>query len=500
MLEKYCDILIVGTELPGLITGAFLSRRGLSVQVVDSDFYADHPHLPDPKCITHAQSKLLKSIMGRLNVPEIMIQNFLTKESNMQAVFPGHRIDVLSNPLFYYDELEREFPASANELKALYEKQASIRFKIDINDLYAKLIPSTWSERRAFNHFATEHQLNEKEQGFLDLIAKHPTLNVFFEAQYLLAYQTLMDNPLSYQIAELLNPSDGEVFSMISGARSLKNLLLERIVSHDGHVRKKCSVSQLLTRNGTVEGIELAESQEQVLARYVLWNAPLGKLASLVPNKWRYRGFKKSFQNFETPSHWFSTRYIIKHEYVPTPMKKNLILVQDPKKELQGANFLFVNVSEPSRSGQCYIDVHFLLPKSALSENYEFFVPYFKAVEQNLLKVLPFAERELRHVFPLRSDAQSVDTLFPMNENDFDVFKYSAENNGVLQKQAKTFLDLFQLNFKTPFPNFFISHPYVFYGLGLDSKLTLGLKITDLIWQEVEKDKKRAMKSERRIA
>lgn len=500
MLEKYCDILVVGTELPGLITAAFLSRRGLSVQIVDSDFYSDHPHLPDPKCITHAQSKLLKSIMGRLNVPEIQLQAFLSKESNLQAIFPGHRIDILGNPLFYYDELDREFPLMSEDIKSLYEKQASLRFKLDVNDLYAKLIPSTWSERRAFARFTEEHKLNEKDSDFLNLVQKHPTLKTFFSAQYLLAYQTQLENPLAYQVAELLNPGDGEVFSIISGSRSLKNLLIERITNHEGHVRKKCSVNQLLIRNGTIEGVELAESQENVLARYVLWNAPLGKLKTLIPNKWRYRSFKKSFQNFETPSHWFSSRYVIKQDYVPAPMKKNLIVVQNPKKDLHGENFLFINVSEPNRSGQCYLDVHFLLPKSALNENYDFFVPYFKNIEKHLLKLMPFADQELRHIFPLKSDAETLDTLFPMNENDFDVFKYSAENNGVLQKQAHNFLELFPLNYKTQLPNLFVSHPYVFYGLGLDAKLTLGLKITDIIWQEVEKDKKRAMKSERRIA
>ena len=38
MLEKYCDILVVGTELPGLVSAAFLARRGLSVQILDTNY------------------------------------------------------------------------------------------------------------------------------------------------------------------------------------------------------------------------------------------------------------------------------------------------------------------------------------------------------------------------------------------------------------------------------------------------------------------------------
>lgn len=500
MLEKYCDIQIVGTELPGLITAAFLAKRGLSVQVIDPDFYSDHPHLPDPVCITHAQSKLLKSIMGRLNVPEMTIQNFLGDESNLQAVFPSHRIDVLSNPLFYYDELEREFPTHLEELKSFYEKQANLRFQIDVNDFYSHLIPNTWGERRAFKNFVLQHNLNQKGKEFFDLVEKHPTLSAFFRAQFLLAYQSSMKSPFAYQIAELLNPGDGEVFSLLAGSRRLKKLLIDRITANDGHIRKKCFPQNLLIRNGVMEGVELSESQEHVLSRYVVWNTSLTKLEKLLPNKWKYRNFKKECLNFETPYHWFTARYQIAAQYIPEPMKRNLISVQNPQKELNGVNFLYINLSDPTRSDQRYLDVHFLLPKSALEENYAFFKPYFEKIELVLKKFLPFSQDSLKHVFPLPNDSESLETLFPMNENDFDVFKYSAEQNGVLQKNPNHFNDLFSLNYRSPAPNLFVSHPYVFYGLGLDAKLTLGLKVTDIIWQEFEKDKKRAMKSERRIA
>src|SRR5689334_20764934 len=110
MLEKFCDILVIGTELPGLITGAFLARRGLSVQVVGADFYSDHPQMPDPLCLTHMRSRLLKSILGRLNVPENSIQHFLSRETQLQVIFPDRRIDVLSNPMGFSEEIEREFP------------------------------------------------------------------------------------------------------------------------------------------------------------------------------------------------------------------------------------------------------------------------------------------------------------------------------------------------------------------------------------------------------
>jgi hypothetical protein len=62
-------------------------------------------------------SKLLRSILGRLNVPEVTIQSFLKQESNLQVIFPKHRIDVFANPLTYSEEIDREFSAQQDQLK-----------------------------------------------------------------------------------------------------------------------------------------------------------------------------------------------------------------------------------------------------------------------------------------------------------------------------------------------------------------------------------------------
>ena len=160
MLEHYCDIIVIGTDFPGLVTAAFLAKRGLSVQVIDSDLFLDHEKLPDPVCMTNLHSKMLRSIMGRLNVPELTIQNVLSRESNLQVVFPHHRIDVFNNSLTYFEELDREFPERESELKAFYESQAKLRHRTDVSDLFQHLIPYKWSEKRQFNKFIKDSKTN----------------------------------------------------------------------------------------------------------------------------------------------------------------------------------------------------------------------------------------------------------------------------------------------------------------------------------------------------
>lgn len=500
MLDKFCDILVIGKELPGLVTGAFLARRGLSVQLIDTNFYADHPTEPDPVCLTHVKSKLLRSILGRLNVPENTIAQFLSQESSLQVIFPKNRIDIFENPLFYEEELDREFPHYQQKLKNFYETLSRVRHQVDINELFQHLIPASWRERSQFKKFIREQNLNEKSADYQNMIESDRVLGSYLKSQSLLAHHAICEEPLAQQVAELFNPSDGGIFSVMSGQQGLVDILTGSLTSFDGKIRNKSIVNRLLFRNGVFEGVELAGSQETILAKYVIWNTSLEKLGDVLPNKWRFRGLKKNCGLYPARQYWFTARFILPNTHVPGPMKRNSLIIRDPGRPLTSTNMLYLQQRPVRNTENTYIDVNFLLPTSALDEKFAYFQPFFDEIQTTLTGLMPFSEKQLKRVFPRDMNTESQDTLFPLHESDFEVFLHSAAIHGVIQYQHECFADYFKLHYRTPSPNLFLSHPNVFLPFGLDAKLTLGLKITDIIWQEAEKEKKRAIKSERRIA
>src|SRR3990167_2778035 len=162
MLERYCDTLIIGTELPGLITGAFLARRGLTVHVLDIDLFSRNEKEPDPFCVAHLHSKLLRSILGRLNIPENDIQWLQATDSPLQVIFPDKRIDLASNPVTFYEELEREFPEDQEKLKLFYENLARIKHEVETQQLYSLILPTSFRERRQLKKFAKAHGLDRR--------------------------------------------------------------------------------------------------------------------------------------------------------------------------------------------------------------------------------------------------------------------------------------------------------------------------------------------------
>jgi len=500
MLERYCDALIIGTEISGLITASFLARRGLSVHVLDLNPYAQNEKEPDPFCVAHLHSKLLRSILGRLNIPENDIQHLShTSDSPLQIIFSKKRIDISANPVTFYEELEREFPAQHNELKLFYESLANIKHQVEAQALYSLIIPTSFRERRQLMKFVKSHGLDQRLGELGISIDKNSSLKSFIMAQLKLVTYTHMESPFAFQVAELLNPSEGEILSVQGGHQYLKKLFLERVNHHEGAYRPESKIEELLYKNGIFEGAKLAGLEGNILSRYIIWNTDLKRLTDYLPKQFRYRKLKKIIRNLNPSAHWFTSHYLLPKKFIPKPMKKNLIIIEDPDKDLFETNFLYVQVKDKNQE-TTKLSVSYLLKPEALKADDSYFSPIHQKILETLRFIIPFADHHLTHFFPTTQKVKNEETLFPLGDDDFEIFKQTARAHPIYFQKAKSFVDLFPISYKTPAPNLYLTSSEILGSMGYEGKFMLGLKITDLIWNDVEKEKKHAMKLERRIA
>lgn len=499
MIERYCDALVIGTDLSGLITAAFLARRGLTVHVLDLDPYARNAKEPDPFCVAHLHSKLFRSILGRLNIPENDIQSLSGQESPLQLIFPKKRIDISANPILFYEELEREFPHHHEELKMFYESLARIKHEVEMQQFYSLILPTTFRERRKLMKFVRAHGLDKHLHDLPLPLKQVPELASFIMAQLKLVTYVHNENPFAFQVAELLNPSEGEIFSVRGGHQQLKRLFIERVEHHEGAYRPEAQIENILYRDGIFEGVSLSGLEGNILAKYVIWNTHLKKLGEYLPKLWRFRGLSKAIQKIKPTAHWFTTNFELPAQFIPPMMKENLILIQDPDKDLRGENFLYVQLKLKD-SFTAKLSVSYLQEPAALDFDESAFLSLHQKIKLMLLELMPFAGDNLVNTFPLSEKTENDETLFPLEENDFEIFKESAQQNAIYDFKAKSFSDLFPLTYKTAAPNLFLTAPEIMGSLGYEGKFMLGLKVTDLIWEDVKKEKKWAMKNERRIA
>lgn len=498
MFERYCDALIIGTEIPGLITAAFLARRGLSVQVVDASPQTNQDH-PDPFCISHLHSKLLRSILGRLNVPENEIQSLASHNRPIQFITPKKRIDFYSNPTDFYEELEREFKDDFQNLKDFYENLAHIKHRVNFNNLYEQLFPSSFKEKREFKKFIKEHALNQKISHQNHSWKENDWIKYFFKAQIQLLTHSFLDDPFLFQAAELLNPSDGEILSIRGGHHFLKDIFLNRIKSHEGHYRHDSHIEEMIIEDGVFTGIKVSDSEAPILSRYIVWNTDLKKLTEYLPPLFRFRKLKKEIKKIEPYAHWFTCQFRIKTKWISESMQENLIMVSNPNEKLEGDNYLYIQLEKEEEEEDTTISVNYLLPKKQLEKNDQYFTLIHKRIQKKIMALIPFSVKGIEYIFPLQETKQT-DTLFPLEEDHFKLFRHYAMNNPVYEIQTKGFKDLFPLDFKTPAPNLFLTSQEIGQNLGSEGQFMLGLKVTDCIWNDVKEVKKNAMKGKRRIA
>lgn len=497
MLERYCDALVIGTDIPGLITAAFLARRGLTVKVLDLNLYQDHPHLPDPRVISCLHSKYLRSIIGRLNVSESTIYKFNNRNQPLQILFQKHRLDICSQVAEFYQELRREFGGDFDKIKSFYDHLAQLKHTVSFRELIHDLLVQGFFNRRKATINQRKHNLDDQFKNFDSYF--DPKVKAFIRAQQSLLLGQQNDQPFLYQLAELLNPNDGEVLSVMAGQNEFVEILADRIEHHEGGFRRKVSLEKLLYSGGIFEGAKIAQAQSKLLARYVVWNTNLDGLPHFLPKAFRFGRLKKAILNRKKKAHWFGFEIQLDNQLVPEPLQENSLFVVDEKKPLLDSNFFYVQ--KKVLGAKASLKINYLMAPEGLEKDNDFFQTIHEKILDNLGDFFPFAREHFKIVFPLKKQPEDADepTLFPLKEDDFAIFKHVARQNPIFAKKARHFIDLFPISYQTPAPNFFLTSQEIMASLGFEAQVHLGLLVTDQIWEDVEKAKKKAMKAGRRM-
>lgn len=132
-MSQHFDVAVVGTQLSGIIAAALLAKRGRRVVLVDhgeqTNSYRRNgfrlplvptlvPNLDDspPAKLVHQELALGPQLRAKLETPS----------TSFQAVMPGHRIDVRSNPEAWLGELKLEFPELVDQVRDFFTKLLEI--------------------------------------------------------------------------------------------------------------------------------------------------------------------------------------------------------------------------------------------------------------------------------------------------------------------------------------------------------------------------------------
>jgi len=503
MSEKFCDILIVGCEMPGLIAGAFLAKRGLSVIVLntDEDVGIQKKNI-QPNLISHLDSRLFKTILGRLAIadPEIGIVN--RYETPYQVVLPDHRIDVTVSRDRFYRELKREFPDQADAIRSFYLSLDEMEKTLDNEKFQDLLLPQGLFSRFHFSKFIKENRLNLSISDWMETLNLNGEISSFIEAQIKFLSSLHASTPFSFPLAKLLANQNSVLFDVKGGLGQLKKVFLNKIESYSGKLKNDVKIENIVIEKRKVKGVKLGGFEGMTATRYLLWNQPSDQIEPWLPKNFLSRWLVRRIRKVKPKLARFSIQFEVDPEVIPVGMKGNVLYVKDPSQPLMGPNFLHLHFYYPTEleeGAKRHLIVTYLMDIAALDKPLEHFEPLHHRITEHLTELMPFSEGKIDLIFPKADQVPSGELLFPLEKSDFEIFKMNAAQNPIYETQAKVFQDLFPYSNRTLYKNLILTGPEILSSLGFEGTFLLGLKTTDLVWTDFEKGKRKAIR-QRRIA
>jgi hypothetical protein len=481
MSLNFCDLLVLGSDLSGVMAATLLAKRGMNVLVLDDDHDDPCPHLA-----TGIGSRSFKSLLGKLMIPDSKLQNLTENKIAAQVIFPKHRLDLSKSRAHFFKEIDREFPADRPTLEALFQAVDEARTQC-LDDLLTFLPVVGAKEKKAFTRWV---EAFPRERILDPWNRLSPGVKSLLLAQIrFLSRAPLSDSPL-LSLLLLLPTEIMASFSLKGGVRELKKIFFDKLDYFGGLVHPLGDEPfEVITKRNEIKAVQLPRYNFPTRCRFLLGNLDIRKIYKDLPNP--FLAFltdrtKNKVSDLEPVETRFCVQYGFWQKDLPAPMKENVLLIQDPAAPLIGANYLEINIHptpKPMEHGDLLMTVTYILPGSSSEEaptNPADHEKIHADIEGQLKRLLTFSTPH--RLFPPCLEPTGISgesgELFP-NHGQTDV---AMTLSRMAERQTSYTPSLFFPSIESPYKNLFTLGPNVLPALGLEGKILSALRAVELIW------------------
>ncbi len=491
MSLNFCDLLIVGSDLSGIITGTLLAKRGLNVLLLDDEREDD----PVPNIVTGLGSRAFKSLLGKLMIPESKLQMIHENPVSCQVVFPRHRLDLSTSRTAFLKEVEREFPKEKDALTDLLGEIDRLRESY-LDELLSFFPITGMKEKKAFSRWFDRFPWEKVHELWMTL---SPTLKAFLRAQIrFVARGSLSDgDPPLVQMLLFLPPEQDASFSLRGGLRELKKLFYDKLDYFGGMVHPLGDDPySFVAKSREIRALQMERYNFPTRCRYLLGNTNIQTIYRKLPSSIFLLPFHFARKKMETltPEEYVGVlQYRVSSQVLPVPMKENVVLISDPEAPLSGTNYIELNLSplpkslkEDARDDDTLLVVSYPITGELLQqENWEAAAvkTTHEEIDQKIRKLIPFSEGRLQLLYPSANGHSQSQDLFPVGD-DFALFEKRARLHTSFSST------LFFPSLTTPFKNLFMVGPNILPWCGMEGKLLSSFKAVEMIWAQENKTRK----------
>lgn len=359
MSDAYYDVVVVGTELPGLITAAMLAKKGYRVLVLghgsrpNNFAHEGHHFIRRPWLFSGFETSTpIKKVFAELSLSLEMQNRPKPFSPFYQVVMPDRRVDVVSKESLFQRELNREFPGELKNITSFYH---AIRQQNDvlstILDAPIILPPEGFFEKRSFKKL-TEATLNGGVADPLRTFAASHPFRPFVLAPLLFGSGCQVEPYSAIQLIRAVTHLGRGLFHIEGGIDALKESFIEKVKNNCGDYRAKVQVDRFVMRRGKVREIVVRDRREVIGCDVVVCNTDVKRFFQLIPEEDQKQRFHLKIIELQPTHYLYTCNFAVNRQAIPEGMGRHVFLVDDPAAALDGENLLLLSVDANDRAAQ----------------------------------------------------------------------------------------------------------------------------------------------------
>ncbi|MFT7626332.1 MAG: phytoene dehydrogenase-like protein, partial [Myxococcota bacterium] len=404
MSDAYYDVVVVGTELPGLITAAMLAKKNYRVLVVGHGHSNNEFIHEGFRCIRRPwlfsgfeTSTPIKKVFAELALSLEMHNRPKPFDPFYQIVMPKARIDVAAKESVFQRELQREFPDDVDKIQHFYRvvREANTRLNT-LLELDMVMPPEGYFETRNFRK-ATEGLLD----GLVDPLSAFPPghpFRPFVLAPYLFATSCTVAPYSALQLIRSVHHLGRGLYRIEGGIDALKRIFLDKVKNNCGDYRDKSQVERFVMKRGKVKELVIRDRREVIGCDVVICNTDIKRFFNLIPEEAQKQRFHLKVLELQ-PTHWlYTVNFALRSEAIPTGMGEHAFVVGDPDGPMEGDNLLLCCVDpagEQPEKGTTVLSVTARLPARTVRPTLENIDLHNQRIAHRLQTLFPFFNEHL---------------------------------------------------------------------------------------------------------
>ena len=417
---SHYQIVIIGTDLAGLVFGALCAKRGYRVLVIgqgsqgmlyEHQGYTMCRRLEMPHGLT---SPPIKRVFDELSLGLELRNLPKPLDPAFQVVLPKARINVSTNPKLFERELKREFPGVEDEISYFFKRVAEIDADVEeVLTLRPNLPPTgvveTFQFRRLVKRFPFLDDEWAIEDPLIRFVHGHP-FRAFMNAPFRFTSGMLPARPYPATFVRAVTELCKGTASFDHGPNALRQMFLGQI-SAAGDFKPKDMVAQIDIARGKAASVTLRDRRQVIGCDLLVCNMDPKRFFQLIPQEQQNEEFHHQIHTLQPVYYTLVGNFVVRARAIPEAMAKHVFAVGDPSEPLEEDNCIHMARDIDTASGTDDREVRLItaamrVPIHATSGGARSATALLDKLQRRVEEIIPFLSEHLlaRHTPWLKAE------------------------------------------------------------------------------------------------